>query len=138
MRPEHETILTGTPSTYRQAITASAASTSSIKVGTNAGSGERLRFRMTVVDADFHDSGGADATLTFKLQHSTTDSGYADLVSTAAIPVASLVQGYHIDLDLPDTHSAYIQGYFTVANGPFDAGYVNLCLLRDTDTNDLP
>ena len=135
MQFAYEQVLSGDPPGYGQDITASAASTHKIKIGTNAGAGEPIRVALVVTDT-FTDAGN-DATLTPSIQACGTESGsYADIVVGPAIPVASLVEGMTPYIfTLPASHAAYIRGYFTVANGPFTAGSVILGIVKDTDSN---
>ena len=135
MRPEYNNILTGVQPLDYQAVTIDAVTTNCIKVGTNAGAGEPLKFRMTVKTSFHETDAGTNGTVTFVLQHcATSGGGYADLVSSAAIGTATLVAGYELDLVLPNVHDAYIAGYFNVSE-TYDQGEVIWALYKDVDTN---
>ncbi len=120
-----------------QAITSNAASTSCVKLGANAGKGRKIKFLFRV-DTAFHDSSSTDATLTITLQSATTAAGsYSDIAgaSTGAIALAGLTAGAMYELVLPPVHSAFVQAYYTVANGPFDAGKIDCMVVEDVQSN---
>lgn len=119
-----------------QAITASAASTNYVDLGAlgtipglsttpvrDLGKGNRIPILIQVTEAF--------ATLTSLTVGIQTDdnsafSSAATILSSPAIPVASLVVGYQFTIDLipPKTNERYLQLYFTVAGSNATTGKV--------------
>lgn len=101
-----------------QAITASGAtnSTNSIDVGQaanylgltpgnrNVGPGEKVKFLFTITQAFT----GSLTTCSFAIGDSADDTNFAAIVSTPAIPKATLVVGYQFELDVPIANRRYL------------------------------
>lgn len=109
-----------------QAVTASAASTDIIDLGSSrdVGAGEALEV-IVVVDASF--TAGGAATLDVALQ-TDTSSGFGSavtLLSTGATALASLAAGSSIArFKVPRGTLRYLRLYYTVATGPMTAGTI--------------
>lgn len=105
-----------------QAVTATAASTDVIDFGQkNPDLGATNRGFMVVTCGTTAAAAGA-ATVTFSIQDSADGTTFADVISSAAVPVASLVAGYQNVLAMPTQHRRYVRLNYTVATGPLTAG----------------
>ena len=77
-------------------------------------------------------AGGA-ATLTVELE-TDDNTGFASatvLVSSGAIPVASLVAGYQYAIRVPAGAERYLRVNYTVATGPLTAGNFSAAVVKD-------
>lgn len=119
-----------------QAITASAASTGTVKLGAadpftgRSGSGQPLPITFDITE-DFADS-GSDGTLTISVQSDALGGNFASPVIhyvSDAIPVASLTAAGNLNglfrAFLPVDAKPDVRLYYTVANGPFTAGKIS-------------
>ena len=109
-----------------QAVTASAASTDIIDLGSSRdiGAGEPLEI-IVAVDTTF--TAGGSATLDIALQTDTASNfgSAVTLASTGATAVASLTSGVQIArFKIPRGTLRYLRLYYTVATGPMTAGTV--------------
>ncbi len=110
-----------------QAITATATSTDVIDagatknaaIGRDLGGGTQLFLEVTV-GATFTAAGAG--TLTIALQDSADNSSFADVLTTPALALASLVVGSRFYIPLPAKMRRYIRANYTVATGPMTAG----------------
>lgn len=110
-----------------QAITATAVSTDVIDagatknpaIGRDLGGGTQLFLEVTV-GATFTAAGAG--TLTIALQDSADNSSFADVLTTPALALASLVVGARFYIPLPARMRRYIRANYTVATGPMTAG----------------
>lgn len=76
-----------------------------------------------VVQTPLTSSGSTTLTVTFET--STDNSTFTTVMSTAAIPKATLVAGYNIlNMPLPVGCNRYVRLTYTVASGPFTGGTV--------------
>lgn len=119
-----------------QAITATADSTNVINAGqAGANNGADVDLLCEVEDA-FTAAGAA--TLTVSLV-TATDAAFTTpvtLVTTAAIPKATLVRGYQIPISfLPANLLQYFKLVYTVGTGPMTAGTINAGLVLGRQTN---
>lgn len=113
-----------------QAITTTAVSTDVIDagatknpaIGRELGAGTPLFLELTVATA--FTAGGA-GTLTVALQDSADNSSFADVLTTPALAVASLVVGARYYIPLPTKMRRYIRANYTVATGPMLTGTLN-------------
>lgn len=104
----------------KQAVTASAASTNTIKVGSDIGKGTPVEI-FTQVMTPF----AGLTSLKVSVQTCDTENGsYADVSSTDAIAQATLVGGYRFALKfLPNQLKKYVRLYYTVV-GTATAGTI--------------
>ncbi len=117
-----------------QAITTTAPSTNVIdagatknaSLGRDIGAGTQLYLAYSVNTAA---TAGGAATVTFALQDSADNSSFADVITTVAVPVASLVAGATYYLPLPPGMRRYIRGNYTVATGPLLTGKFNAAIV---------
>lgn len=119
-----------------QAVTASAASTDVIDLGSARAigvAGKPLDILVTVTEAAL--AAGA-ATVVFALEESADNSTYTSLVSTTAIGKADLVIGKQIPLRIPANQSKrYLRVYYTVATGPLTAGKFSAGVVEGIQAN---
>lgn len=99
-----------------------AGATKNANLGRDIGSGEPLFLEFSV--ATTATAVGA-ATVVMALQDSADNSAFADVLTTIAVPVASLVAGATFYLPLPPGLRRYIRGNYTVATGPLQTGAFN-------------
>lgn len=127
---------------YKQAITASAASTDTIDLGGKIWNGfagnDRDIDLFMAVDEAFTAEGAATLVVAIQCcEDSAFGSGVRTLWQSAAIPKADLITtgkmplGIHIP---PDT-DRYVRAYYTVATGPFTAGKLTLGVTASRQTN---
>lgn len=104
-----------------QAVTASAKSTNSIRVGEYAGHGNEM-YLVIAVTEDF----ASLTSLTVTLEDSADDSTFATVLSTAAIPVATLKAGYRFAIErLPFNIREYAQIGYTVTGDNATTGKID-------------
>lgn len=118
-----------------QAVTVTAASTNVVDAGVanrSAGAAEAMFIQLTVGTA-FTAAGAA--TLTVALQDSADDSSFADVQVSAAIPVASLVAGYRLNIPIPPVLRRYTRLNYTVATGPMTAGALTAGITKGFEMN---
>jgi hypothetical protein len=118
-----------------QAITAAAASTSSVDLGSarDIGLGENLYVAVTV-DVAFTDA-GSDSTLTVALE-SDDNAGFASPTSATllTIPALAAVGAKFFARISPDqANQRYIQLRFTPNNGNLTTGSVTAAIVKDID-----
>ena len=123
-----------------QAVTATAVSTNAIDTGSssvvrNIGWGEEMRM---VVQTNVTALAAGAATVVFEIiqaDDAALTTNVTSLMSSAAIPKASLVQGGvpPMDFVLPATTQRYVGVRYTVATGPLTAGTFTAGLIHDTD-----
>jgi hypothetical protein len=117
-----------------QALTASAASTSSVDLGAvrNLGVGENLYIVLTV-DVALTDS-GSNSTVTVDLQGDSTTTftpdGTQTLFSIAALAAAGTVYIARIAPGLASNYR-YLQLYYTMVNGDLSTGTVTAFITHD-------
>lgn len=106
-----------------QAVTATAPSTDVIDFGqTNPNTGLHDRLDMVVTVGAAATAAGA-ATVQISVQDSATgSSGWADVISSGAVPIANLGAGAQIVLSMPTQHRRYVRVNYTVATGPLTGG----------------
>ena len=119
-----------------QAITTTADSTNIINAGqAGVNNGEPVELLLQVEDS-FTAAGAA--TLTVSLV-TATDEAFTSpetLVTTAAIPKATLVRGYQLPISfLPSQIKQYFKLVYTVATGPMTTGKINAGLVLARQTN---
>lgn len=110
-----------------QAITTTAVSTDVIDagatknaaIGRDLGGGTQLFLEVTI-GATFTAAGAG--TLTIALQDSADNATFADVLTTPALALASLVVGQRFYIPLPAKMRRYIRANYTVATGPMTAG----------------
>ena len=103
-------------------LSASEASTYELDTGeadANLGAGTPLVARF-IVTTTFNTL----TSIVFSIQHSAAGSSYADIVASAAIPLASLVAGYKLSLFIPLTHYRFLQAYYTLGGSACTTGKV--------------
>lgn len=113
-----------------QAVTASAASTTTLDFGSaDIGEGNPVRV-YAIVTTDF-------ATLTslkVSIQESSDDGdsdAYADIVASGDIPLADLEAGELVwEATLPSSNEKYLRAYFTVTGSDATAGKILVGLSR--------
>lgn len=113
-----------------QVITTTAVSTDVIDagatknpaIGRDLGGGTQLFLEVTV--AATFTAGGA-GTLTIALQDSADNSSFADVLTTPALALASLVVGGRFYIPLPARMRRYIRANYTVGTGPMLTGTLN-------------
>jgi len=123
-----------------QVVTATAVSTNAIDTGAssvvrNIGWGEEMRM---VIQTNVTALAAGAATVVFEViqaDDAALTTNVTSLISTAAIPKASLVQGGvpPLDVVLPATTQRFVGVRYTVANGPLTAGTFTASLLHDSD-----
>lgn len=119
----------------KQTVTSSATSTDVIDFGQatpNSGMGYKLYMHIGV--AQTATAGGA-ATVQFTLQDSADGSTFADVVSTQAVPVASLKAGAQYVIPIPVQHRRYVRVNYTVDTGPLTAGKFNAQVVTGLQAN---
>ena len=120
-----------------QAITAAAASTSSLDLGVarDIGAGQQL-FVAISVDVAFTDA-SSDSTLTVDLQYDSTTTFTPDATQTlCSIPALSAI-GYKrlIPIAPQETSYRYAQLYYTPNNGNLTTGSVSASIVLGADLN---
>jgi len=114
-----------------QAVTASAASTNvidTLAAGLARHPGARFQF---LVDTTAAATGGA-SNVTFSIQDSADNSSFATILSSVAIPKATLVAGYvAFEGELP-YHRRYVRGYYTVDTNDLTSGKFDLRIVEAT------
>lgn len=109
-----------------QAITVTAASTDVIDFGSDRDIGNGTPMELVVMVTEAFTAAGA-ATLVAALETDSAE-GFGtkeELVKTAAIGKATLVEGYELlRIKLPLGIKRYLRLYYTVATGPMTAGKV--------------
>jgi hypothetical protein len=103
-----------------------AGATKSASLGRDIGAGTQLYLAYSVNTAA---TAGGAATVTFALQDSADNSSFADVITTVAVPVASLVAGATYYLPLPPGMRRYIRGNYTVETGPLLTGKFNASIV---------
>lgn len=119
-----------------QAITATADSTNILNLGqANANNGYPVEVLCEVED-DFTASGSATLTVSLVTATDAAFTSPVTLVTTAAIPKATLVRGYQIPISfLPAGLLQYSKLVYTVGTGPMTAGSINAGLVLARQTN---
>jgi len=119
-----------------QAITATADSTN-IYNGGQAGfnNGEAVELLLQVEDT-FTAAGAATLTVSMVTATDEAFTSPVTLLTTAAIPKATLVRGYQLPLSfIPAQVLQYTKLVYTVATGPMTAGKLNSMLVLARQTN---
>ena len=119
-----------------QAITAAAASTNIIDLGSarNIGVGENL-FVVVTIDTTFADT-GSNSTLTVALEGDSSDSFTPDGIQQLfIIPALAVAGSKYVARISPDFASnyRYIRLYYTPNNGDLSAGAVTAFICHDAD-----
>ena len=119
-----------------QAITSTADSTNVLDLGgANMNTGEPVEILCQVEEA-FTSGGSTTLTVSLVTDDNEAFSSATTLITTAAIPKASLVQGFNIPISfLPANVERFVKLVFTVATGPFTAGKINSGLVLARQTN---
>ena len=99
-----------------------AGATKNPTIGRDLGGGTQLFLEITV-GAAFTAAGAG--TLTIALQDSADNSSFADVLTTPALALASLVVGARFYIPLPAKMRRYIRANYTVATGPMLTGNVS-------------
>ena len=115
-----------------QGSTVSAASTDYIDT-LKAGDSYDGAWFVVRIDTAVTASGGA--TVTFDLRTDASSGFGTDtvLVSTGAIPKATLVAGYTFAVKIPKGAARYLRGYATIATGPLLTGKWDMFIAKDVD-----
>jgi hypothetical protein len=117
---------------HETTLTASAATTDFIDQGAaNVAIGNELYMELLVTTV--LDSTEEDATLTFSIQGDSSNAfgSAVTLVSTAAIPEATLAAGYVMRLRVPiEQGYQYLRGYMTVGTHNFTSGAVKVYMIQ--------
>ena len=111
-----------------QAVSASAASTNIIDLGSDRdiGPGEDMRL---VFSCDTTQEGTLP-TVTFKLQTSATAGGtFTDLATSRTVDAMS--SGDAVVMGLPDTNEQFIRAYFTIGGSSISAGAFSAQIVKD-------
>lgn len=119
-----------------QAITATADSTNIINAGqAGVNNGEPVELLLQVED-NFTAAGAATLTVSMVTATDEAFTSPVTLLTTAAIPKATLVRGYQLPLSfLPANMLQYTKLVYTVATGPMTAGKINAGLVLARQTN---
>ena len=88
-----------------------------------------------VVRVDTTATSSGSATVSFGLATSADNSTYTTLWTSAAVPVASLAQGYEIAVPVPTGMKRYCKGVITVGTAALTAGKFDLFLVPAAQTN---
>jgi hypothetical protein len=120
-----------------QAITATAVSTNVLDLGNTSRSDEGAPVTLLAqVEAAFTAAGAATLTVTLETDDNEAFSSATVLLSTGAIPKATLVRGYQIPISfLPANCERYVRLNYTVATGPMTAGMMNAGIVLARQTN---
>jgi hypothetical protein len=118
-----------------QAITAAAASTSSIDLSSarDIGLGENLYIAITV-DVAFTDA-GSDSTLAVSLE-TDDNSGFATVASYALVTIPALAavgSKFFVRISPAQMNERYAQLRYTPANGNLTTGSVTAAIVKDID-----
>jgi len=118
-----------------QAVTANAASTNAIDFkSAGVGRGEPVQISVVITEA-FNNL----TDLTVSIQGSSDDGdtdAYADVISSPAVPLAALVDGYEFVLTvLPEKLERYGRLYFTVNGTAPTTGQITANVVADRQTN---
>lgn len=119
-----------------QAITTTADSTNIINAGqAGVNNGEPIELLLQVEDS-FTAAGAATLTVSLVTGTDEAFTSPETLVTTAAIPKATLVRGYQLPISfLPSQIKQYFKLVYTVATGPMTAGKINAGLVLARQTN---
>jgi hypothetical protein len=120
-----------------QAITATAVSTNVLDLGNTSRSDEGAPVTLLAqVEEAFTAAGAATLTVTLETDDNEAFSSATVLLSTAAIPKATLVRGYQLPISfLPANVERYVRLNYTVATGPMTAGKINAGIVLARQTN---
>ncbi len=130
-----------------QAITASAASTNYMDLGApgtppyapaaltrdiGATNDVEILFQVTTAFATL-----TSLTVGLQVDDNSSFSSATTVISTAAIPVASLVAGYKFSLQIvpPGTNERYLRAYYTVAGSNATAGAIKAAVIAGHQSN---
>ena len=119
-----------------QAITATADSTNILNAGqAGVNNGEPVELLLQVEDS-FTAAGAATLTVSVVTATDEAFTSPVTLLTTAAIPKATLVRGYQLPLSfIPAGILQYTKLVYTVATGPMTAGKINAGLVLARQTN---
>jgi hypothetical protein len=118
-----------------QAVTASAASTNVIDLGSAADIGLSDGLYVLITCSEAAVSAGA-STVTFAIQKSSDNSSYTDVVVSEAVAKASLIIGYQKIMKIPvGTDLRYLRLYYTVAVANLSAGKFSAVVLSAIQKN---
>lgn len=119
-----------------QAITATADSTNAINAGqAGANIGNQVDLLCEVEEA-FTAAGAGTLTVSLVTATDEAFTSPVTLVTTAAIPKATLVRGYQIPISfLPAQLLQFFKLVYTVGTGPMTAGKINAGLVLGRQTN---
>lgn len=119
-----------------QAITATADSTNILNAGqAGVNNGEAVELLLQVEDS-FTAAGAATLTVSLVTATDEAFTSPVTLLTTAAIPKATLVRGYQLPLSfIPAQILQYSKLVYTVATGPMTAGKINAAFVLARQTN---
>jgi hypothetical protein len=118
-----------------QAVTASAASTNYLDLGSvrDIGTGEPL-YLVSIVDIAMTDS-GSDSTITVSLQGDSTTTftpdGSENMFVFAAASAAGTIKIARLNPDSAPLQYRYVQAYYTAANGNLSTGSFTTFITKD-------
>ena len=119
-----------------QALTATADSTNVIDLGqTRANEGEPTEILLQV-DTALTSGGASTLVVSLVTDDNEAFSSATTLLSTPAIPKATLVRGYQFSIGyLPPNVERYVKLVYTVGTADFTAGNINAALVLARQTN---
>ena len=119
-----------------QAITSTAVSTNVIDLAiANVNTGEPVEILLQVNEA-FTAAGAGTLTITIETDDNESFSSATVLLSTGAIPKATLALGYQAAIAfLPPNIERYVRLNYTVATGPMTAGKITAAIVLARQTN---
>lgn len=115
-----------------QVVTATAVSTNIIDLGPEAGDGAGRKV-VAVVTTDFDTLTSLSVTL--QTDDNEAMSSATNRLVTEAIPLASLVAGYLVEIPIPAKMERYARLNYTVVGTPNVAGALTAGIVLDTQTN---
>lgn len=119
-----------------QAITATADSTNVIDTGAAGMNNGQAVELLAQVEEAFTAAGAATLTVSLVTATDAAFTSPVTLLTTPAIPKATLVRGYQLPLSyLPANLLRYFKLVYTVATGPMTAGKINAGIVLARQTN---
>jgi hypothetical protein len=118
-----------------QAVTASAASTNIIDLGTG-GKGAVDQDLIVLVDEAATASGSATVTIALQSDDNAAFSSATTVFTTAAIGKAALtLNSVAVKVRISHITERYVRVYYTVATGPLTAGKFTACLVNNAQAD---